>query len=219
MRALLIFVLVLFAAAPSAAQTLYVSDMLTVPLRSGPSTAHRILHRGLPSGTELTRLGEDAAAGFTRVRTATGTEGWLETQYLVNEPIARARLDAALSRASRLERDLGELRTRFQEATANHNQAEAAGAALQQRVAALEAELLEVRQVSAGALEQNVENQQLKALNQRLRAEIDDLVGEMRVLEANQQQRWLLSGGGLVLGGLLLGAWLKSRSRSSSGWG
>jgi hypothetical protein len=41
----------------------------------------------------------------------------------------------------------------------------------------------------------------------------------MRVLEANQQQRWLLSGGGLVLGGLLLGAWLKSRSRSSSGWG
>ena len=50
----------------------YISDVLTVPLRSGPSTAHRILHRGLPSGTQLTILAVDEEAGFTQVRTASG---------------------------------------------------------------------------------------------------------------------------------------------------
>ena len=66
----------------------YVSDNLTVPLRSGPSNGHRILHRGLPSGTRLTVLGEDADAGFINIRTDRGTEGWIPTQYLVAEPIA-----------------------------------------------------------------------------------------------------------------------------------
>ncbi|MBA3614153.1 MAG: hypothetical protein H0W49_14835, partial [Nitrospirales bacterium] len=53
----------------------YISDVVTVPLRSGPTTAHRILHRGLPSGTQLTILGTDEEAGFTQVRTNDGMEG------------------------------------------------------------------------------------------------------------------------------------------------
>ena len=40
------------------AATAYISDELTVPLRSGPSGGHRILHRGLPSGTVLEVIGD-----------------------------------------------------------------------------------------------------------------------------------------------------------------
>ena len=77
------------------AETVYISDELTVPLRSGPSNGHRILHAGLPSGTQMEVLGEDEAAGFTQIRTTRGTEGWIRTQYLVREPIAKMRLAAA----------------------------------------------------------------------------------------------------------------------------
>ncbi|TFG65971.1 MAG: TIGR04211 family SH3 domain-containing protein, partial [Nitrospirales bacterium] len=76
----------------------YISDVLNVPLRSGPSTAHRIIHRGIPSGTQLTILATDEEAGFTQVRTAGGMEGWVTSQYLVREPIARDKLAAAEKR-------------------------------------------------------------------------------------------------------------------------
>jgi SH3 domain protein len=205
------------SALAAAGGTIYVTDVMTVPLRTGPSNAHRILHRGLPSGTALQRLGEDETAGFTHVRLDNGTEGWLPTQFLVSEPIARDRLETAVGRAVRLEADLTELRRRYQDSTAARAQTDAASGELQARVLELESELIEIRQVSAAALDQHTENRHLRELNQRLRDELDDLVGDIRELEANQQQRWLLSGGGLVFGGLVLGAWL-SRSRRSR-WG
>ena len=74
------------------AETMYISDSLTVPLRSGPSNSHRILHRGLASGTTMEVLERDEEAGFAHIRTERGTEGWLPMQYLVSEPIARDRL-------------------------------------------------------------------------------------------------------------------------------
>ena len=80
----------------------YISDVLTVPLRSGASTAHRILHRGLPSGTQLTILAIDEEANFTQVRTAGGMEGWVRSQYLIGEPIARVKLIAAEKRLQSL---------------------------------------------------------------------------------------------------------------------
>ena len=86
-----------------AAQTVWISDEFTVPLRSGPSNEHRIVHRGLPSGTELEVLGVDAAAEYTHVRTSSGLEGWISTQYLVKEPIARVQLVAANNRIQALE--------------------------------------------------------------------------------------------------------------------
>jgi SH3 domain protein len=76
----------------------YISDVVNVPLRSGPTNAYRIIHRGLPSGTQLTVLGTDEEAGFTKVRTVDGTEGWVTSQYLTGEPIARVKLAAAEKR-------------------------------------------------------------------------------------------------------------------------
>jgi SH3 domain protein len=209
--------LLLALAPPAAGETIYVTDVMTVPLRTGPSNAHRIVHRGLPSGTALRRLDQDEAAGFTHVRLDNGTEGWLPTQFLVSEPIARDRLETALSRAARLDADLAELRRRYQDSSAARAQSDAANGALQARVLDLESELVEIRQVSASALDQHAENRHLRELNQRLQDELDDLAGDIRELESHQQQRWLLSGGGLVFGGLVLGAWL-SRSRRRR-WG
>jgi SH3 domain protein len=198
------------------AETAYISDNLTVPLRSGPSNANRILHRGLPSGTRLEVLARDEASGFVQIRTDRGTEGWLPAQYLVNEPIARDRLIAANQRIRDLSETIEQLEQRLGDISSGKGQADASNAQLTRQVQALERELAEIKRISAGAIAQNETNKELLALNDRLRAEVDELVATIAELEDNVQQRWLLIGGGLVLAGLVLGIAIKARPRRSA---
>ena len=42
-----------------AQETRYISDMVLVPVRSGPGSDYRIINRGLPSGTVLIVYGQN----------------------------------------------------------------------------------------------------------------------------------------------------------------
>jgi len=198
------------------AETVYISDKLTVPLRSGPSNSNRILHRGLPSGTRMDVLARDSDSGFVQIRTDRGTEGWLPAQYLVNEPIARDRLVAANRRIEELTATIGEQRQRLDDLSSGKNTSDQNVSQLSGRVKELEQELSEITRISAGAIAQNETNKELTALNERLRLEVDELVATITALEDNVQERWLLIGGGLVFAGLILGAAIKARPRRSA---
>lgn len=208
--------LLLLVAAHANATTMYISDELAVPLRRGPSNGHRILHAGLPSGMKLEVLGEDREAGFTHVRTPNGTEGWVPTQYLVATPIAKDRLAAATKRIADLEAQLKKLRESSQETRSAQTAAETRNKELEQQARELAAELADVRRVAADPLAQAEENQKLKAENQQMLTRLKELSEEVQELERDVQLRWLLAGGGLVLIGLILGVWLKSRSKRST---
>jgi SH3 domain protein len=201
---------------PASAATVYVSDALTVPLRRGPSNGHKIINAALPSGTALEVLGEDVAAGFTQVRTANGTEGWVPTQYLSNEPVARDRLAAANRRVESLEQQLKTLRDTYQETRGARTQSEGRVTDLSKQTEKLQAELAEVRRISATSIANYEENKQLKASNEALQKQVTDLTSRVRELDRNVVVKWLLTGGGLVLLGLLLGAWIKSRPKRST---
>ena len=201
---------------PASAATVYISDALTVPLRRGPSNSHRILHAGLPSGTALEVLSEDAAAGFTQVRTANGTEGWVPTQYLSSEPAARDRLAAANRRVESLEQQLKTLRDTYQETRGARTQSEGRVTDLSKQTEKLQAELAEVRRISATSIANYEENKQLKASNEALQKQVTELTSRVRELDRNVVLKWLLTGGALVLLGLMLGAWIKSRPKRSS---
>jgi SH3 domain protein len=190
---------------PTLAATMYVSDQFTVPVRRGPSSSHRILHAGLPSGTPLEVIGEDSAAGFTQVRMPNGTEGWIETHYLSAQPVARDRLTAAERRVETLEGQLKTLRG-----------TEGRASDLSKQTEKLQAELAEVRRISATSLANYEENKQLKTSNEGLQTQVTQLTERVRQLERNVMLRWMLAGGGLVLLGLMLGAWIKSRPKRSS---
>ncbi len=203
--------------AEAAAETMYISDTLTVPLRSGPSNSHRILHRGLASGTAMEVIERDEDAGFAHIRTARGTDGWLPIQYLVSEPIARVRLELANTRIVQLDATTEELRTQLAALDRDQGQTQQDNSRLARQIASLEAELEEIKQISRGAIEEHASNLRLMDLNARVREELDDLVAEFNTLQDNLQQRWMLFGGGLVLLGLLLGTVIKARPRRS-GW-
>lgn len=198
------------------AESAYISDKLTVPLRSGPSNANRILHRGLPSGTKLEILARDDASGFVQIRTDRGTEGWLPAQYLVNEPIARDRLEAANRRIRNLSNTIDQQKQQLAALNSTKSESEQSNSQLTRQVGQLQQELAEIKRISAGAIAQNETNQELMALNERLRTEVDELVVTIGAMEDNVQQRWLLIGGGLVIAGLVLGAAIKARPRRSA---
>jgi len=201
---------------PATAATIYVSDQFTVPLRRGPSSGHKIVNAGLPSGMALEVLGEDKAAGYTQVRTPNGTEGWIETQFLTTEPAAKDRLVVANRRVEQLEGQLKALREEYQQARGAGKESEGRASDLGKQTEKLQAELNEIRRVSATSIANYEENKQLKADNQSLQTQVTQLTERVRQLERDVMLRWLLAGGGLVLLGLILGAWIKSRPKRST---
>ncbi len=216
MHKAVILLLALSIVAPVEAATMYISDALTVPMRRGPSTGHRILHAALPAGTALEVLGEDNAAGFTQVRTQNGTEGWVPTQYLTSEPIARDRLTAANRRIEALEAEIKSLRSNFQETRGARTSAESRNAELEKQTKQLQQELAEIRRVSATSIAQYEENKVLKAENAELQTRATDLTARVQRLERSETLRFFLFGGALVIVGLIIGAIIKSRPKRSS---
>jgi SH3 domain protein len=197
------------------AATGYVSDELTVPLRTGATNGHRIL-RMLPAGTRLQVHERNPAAGYARVTTEQGAEGWVPLQYLKDEPIARDRLAAANQEIESLNQTVAQLRERLQAAQGTSMVVEESNSSLSSDVGRLQQELVDVRRASSSAIETAAANQRLTELNARLRDELDLLIEERDRLAANSEQRWLMIGGGLVLLGLVLGMFLKTRPRRSA---
>jgi SH3 domain protein len=216
LRKVLLALLMVLGPVSAFAATLYISDELTVPLRRGPSNGHKIINAALPSGLALEVLGEDNSAGFTQVRTPNGIEGWVPTQFLVNQPIAKDRLAAALKRVETLEAQLKSTRDNYQDVRGARSEIEGKASELSKENQKLSTELAEIRRVSATALTQFEENKQLKTSNSSLQTQVTQLSEEVHDLKRNVMLRWLLSGGALVLIGLAIGAWIKSRPKRST---
>jgi SH3 domain protein len=216
MRKVLLALLLVLDPLSAFAATMYISDQLTVPLRRGPSNSHKIINAALPSGLALEVLREDSAAGFTQVRTPNGIEGWVPTQYLVDQPVAKDRLAAATKRIETLEAQLKSTRENYQDVRGARTEIESRATELAKENQRLQTELAEIRRVSATAIAQSEENKQLKTDNAALQSQVTQLSERVRSLERNAMLRWFLAGGALVLLGLILGAWIKSRPKRSS---
>ncbi len=102
--AILILVLAGLSAAAQAQTTRYVSDQLIISLRSGPAEDKKLI-RTIPSGTPLVVLDEPAAGDFVHVRDGEGTEGWVLSRFLMDQPAARDRLGELTQRLEKLKSD------------------------------------------------------------------------------------------------------------------
>ena len=203
------------------ADEVYVRDTLYVPLRGGQANEYRILHRGLKSGTPLERLETNEETGYTRVRMDDGLEGWLQTQYLVDEPIASTLLDSVKSEMATLDAKHQQTLLSLREA----NEAKEALAMAQQSLADQNASLVEdldtITTLSANVVAIDEQNKQLNEDRDALLEEIKELNELTEALSDDRAQEWFLRGAGTVLLGLLFGFWVGRRiynKRSSSGW-
>ncbi len=196
------------SAVPSAlAAPAWVSDQFEITLRSGPSTSNAI-QLMVNSGTRLEVLERDAESGYSRVRTAGGTEGWVLSRYLMSEPSAREQLQTltsqltnANSRGSSLDSQLTAIRGEYD--SANNTIRE-----LEREKSAVEQELAEIRRTAANVLAINEQNQSL--MDQLAAAQIrgDTLEQENRQLTSQTTRYWFMTGALVLLVGIILGIWL-----------
>jgi SH3 domain protein len=196
----------LFASAASA-ESAWVSDEFEITLRSGPSTSNAI-ELMLTSGTELEVLERDADAGYSRVRTGGGTEGWVLTRYLMNEPAARqqlARLTSQLtneaSRGTSLNAQLGAIRSEYDTAAQRIE-------TLEREKSDLEEELAEIKRTAANVLTINNQNKQLREQLAAEEIRVATLEQENRELTSQTTRYWFMSGALVLVVGMVLGLWL-----------
>ncbi|MFU8820710.1 MAG: TIGR04211 family SH3 domain-containing protein [Gammaproteobacteria bacterium] len=216
---LLVLCLLAFTATVADAQTRYVSDRLEITLRSGTSTQHSIV-RMLPSGARLEVLETDAAAGYSRVRTADGVEGWVLTRYLMDQPAARDRVAAAINRVENLNAREAELTAQVAALSEERDSLQTERDGLRAELEEVAAELERIRRVSASAVELDKANRELRTRLAAAEQSGDGLRADLSELKRNTQRDWFLAGAGVLIAGLVLGLILpRLRVRRRSGWG
>ena len=181
----------------------YVTDRLYVPLRSGKSQRHRILHKGLPSGPQVTVLERDDEAGYSLIRTRRGLEGWILSRYLDNEPVAEIKLAEATARLQALEEENSKLKRAFTNAAGNSKEAKEIVSELEQQNTELQKELEEIKRISANAIKLDREYQVLSEAKQMLRDKVDVLETENNRLRENHENEAFLNGAFAVILGIL----------------
>lgn len=195
----------------SLAETVYIRDTLYVPLRAGQSSEHRILHKGIPSGTELELLEVNEETGFSQVRTATGMQGWIQNQYLIKTPIAKVRLAVAEEELASLnqqhEQTLATVRTLENEAAITISDTTNLTAENSQ----LKTELAEIKAIAADEIFIHASNAELISEQDTLNLQINQIAEELDNLKNSSAQDWFLRGAGTIIVGLLFGLLISRR--------
>ena len=201
------------------AKTMYITDSFEAPLRTGQTNAYRIL--AYPkSGSALEVLEANDETGYSKVKTQRGTEGWVQTRFLVNTPIAKHRLQQAQQQLDSLKKKNKLLSSGKSTANKTATDLSKLNKTLQKSNGKLAKELNYVKEISGNTIQINQRNQQLIEEHQQLKNEFDLLNSDNERLKDNANSQYFMMGAGAILLGLILGLVLPSLKpkRKDSGW-
>lgn len=225
MKPLLGLMCLVFSAA-SVAETLYIRDTLYLPLRAEPIDDSELIRKGLKSGTPLESLGALTDNGYRWVRfeedNGNLVEGYIQDQYLVNQPIARTQLETLTASLEAATQEANMAGAALNEAIAVRNNAlnDAETSREQLRLANDEIARITALSVDAISLAAALDDAQQPARQQT--TELAMLQTQQATLSQEVEQRWFLIGGGIVFSGALIGFWVSRRIYHrgfSGGWG
>ena len=195
------------------AETMYVTDVLKLTLRSGPSTEHKILSV-VESGQQLEILepGED----WTLVRIANGKEGYVLTRYLIPEPTHNVRLEQLQVKHKAL---MQQSATLLEENTRFRKEGKQRTLSLdgnEKALKKLRADYDELKAGSAEYLELKKKYMTVRGQLAKQTKRADALDEELRGIEINQYIKWFLAGSGVLLVGFIVGFSARRQRRRPS---
>lgn len=193
----------------------YITDSYEVPLRSGASHKHRI-KRMVKSGSEV-KLLEVNPEGWAKVSFA-GTEGWMPAMLLENQPIARDRLEAQVAKTTAVEAKLNDLKQELSTLQMRYDETSNELKTVKQEKFELTQELNRLKEISSGAVELDQQNQTMKASLSRLEDENAIMREQIDQSDDAIKRQWFLTGGGVLLLGLLLGRFFRVPKKRQK-WG
>ena len=206
-------IVLMFFSANGLAETMYVTDMLKLTLRSGPSLEHKIL-AVIESGQQVEVLepGED----WSLVRTAGEKEGYVLTRYLLPEATHNVRLEKLQSKHKAL---MQQAATLLEENTRFKKEGRKLKSTLDVNEKALNKLRVDYEKLKAGSAEYIELKEKFKTVSGQLaeqtkRAEALD--EELRSIEINQYIKWFLAGSGVLLVGFIVGFSVRRQRRRPS---
>lgn len=197
--------------------TRYVSDELEITMRNGKGVKFGI-RRMLTSGTRLTVLESDDS-GYSKVRTAGGTEGWVLSRYLSNVPSARNRVADSEQKAANLELELAKAREEIATLSSQKDEAGSQNMTLKGTAQRLQKELDDLKRTASNAVALENENRRLKEQIQQTDHQMQSLTHENNTLKDSEAKNWFLVGAAVLFGGIILGLILpKLRIGKKNSW-
>ena len=197
----------LFIGFPVNAEDAWISDQFEVMLRTGPSTTNAI-ERMLPSGTALEILERDDETGYTRVRTASGTEGWVLSRYLMAEASAREQLGRLTGQLTNANAEGSSLSSQLDAVRGEQESANARVATLERENRQLEQELAKIKRTAANVLSIDGQNKTLRDELALTEIEAASLEQQNRELTGQSTRYWFLTGALVLTIGMGLGLWV-----------
>ena len=182
----------------------YVSDRVLVPVRSGAGPDFRIVNSGLPSGTALMVFGESEDGKWTEIETRAGTRGWMPSQFLQAEPPASLLMNELKLEVKQLRSERDRVVNQLNQRSYAADDADDKILTLRSELEATTNELIEVKRVSAAALNLDALNQQLAAEVASERSDADLLRLENVRLRERIANNQILDGALAVLLGVIL---------------
>ena len=199
------------------AETRFVSDQLSIPLRTGASNKHRIV--SFPrSGTPLEIKETSDDGDYVRVTTRDGKEGWVETQYLMNQASARDRIVSVSKKLDKARAQSKDYRKTISQLEAENRELDTQLKQSQREIKSQESSMEKLKRISANPVALANKNKALEDQVSRLTAENDRLIDENDMLSNESAQDWFILGAAVSLGSLLFGLlitrinWKRKRS-------
>lgn len=218
-----VFLCVILGSCPGtralAAETMYVTDVFEVTMRSGTSTANSIV-RMLKSGEAVTVLEQDLVSKYSLVQTEDGKQGYVISRFLMDQPSARERLAKLETRYQEQSQRIETQNNKIAELSQSLEQEQADNQALSATLRASEKELTEVRSAAEDTLNIVEQNKRLQSVVDELRQEKTALVEANSQLGDTTRQDWFVRGAAVSLIAFLVGIIVtRIRWRKQDSWG
>lgn len=201
----------------TAGTTRYVSDELEITMRTGQGVKFGI-RKMLTSGAKLEVIETDPA-GYSKVRTEQGVQGWVLSRYLSNTASARDLLAASEQKVVNLQLEVAKYKEELASLTTRNTDAGSENMSLKETAQRLSTELDDLRRTASNAVGLDNENRQLKEKLQLIDHDMQLLTIENSGLKDNDAKSWFLIGAAVLFGGLLLGLILpRLRFQKKDSW-
>ena len=211
--ALFILIIILISSLSAQAESMYVTDVLKVTLRTGPSLNNKII-KMVESGQKIEVI--EPGQEWSLVRLDDGMEGWILNRYMISDQTNKIKLVKLESKYSRLEAKSSSI---FEENAELKTENQKLGSDLSDTKKELEKirnnyESLKADSAEFIKLQSNFEKVSKQLTEQTQKA--TELAEQVSDLEVSYYIKWFLAGSGVLFVGFILGFSTKRKSRQSS---
>ncbi|MBF0264471.1 MAG: TIGR04211 family SH3 domain-containing protein [Gammaproteobacteria bacterium] len=214
---ILLFITLVLTHVNALAQTKYVSDQLSINMRSDKGVQFKIT-KILKSGTPVEVLNTDKA-GYTQVKTSNGSVGWVLTRFLQNNEVARVQYQKAFNEIKTLKEENQILKHQLDKLNNEHSTLLLKNKELSELSENQGTEIIKLKKIAARPMQLERNNEQLRKDILSNEAQTRIIKQELQTVKEDNDKEWFITGAIVLFGGIILGLILpkmRSRQRSQS---